>query len=172
MKKRKCTKCLLPKPLDEFHKDRRAKSGLSSHCKACARRYEAAGSKVRHTAAARRAVRARKAENARKAAALEVQVASFRPVSLAIASEIVYDRSLRDDCVQEALIRAWEILRSQPDASRPYIHKAIKCRIMDISMRQTFTGHTGQRGTLTDPLRRPHNSIDAMLDLGWEPTQD
>jgi DNA-directed RNA polymerase specialized sigma subunit, sigma24 homolog len=152
---KKCTKCFLPKTLDEFRKDSRLKSGRASICTLCDRA---------------RTTQPRRAARARKAAELEALVASYRPVSRAIAAELVYDRSLRDDCVQEALIRVWEILKREPDASRPYIHKSIKRRIMDISMRQTFTGHAGRQGVPVDPLRRPHNSLDEMLALGWEPT--
>jgi DNA-directed RNA polymerase specialized sigma24 family protein len=101
---------------------------------------------------------------------IEEQIKTFRSIAGILAAELVRDRSLRADCEQEAMIRVWEILTRQPGASRPYIHKSIKRRIMEVSKRQTWVGHTGRRGVPIDPLRRPHVSMDSLLEAGWEPT--
>ena len=40
--KKRCTKCGLEKPHDEFNKDKRNTDGLQSHCKACVKAYREA----------------------------------------------------------------------------------------------------------------------------------
>ena len=151
--KKVCTKCFMTKTLEEFRKDRSLKSGRAAICTMCDRA---------------RTTQPRRAAKARKLAELESKVASFRPVARTMAAELVYDRSIRDDCTQEALIRVWEILTRKPDASRPYVHTSMRNRIKEVSSRQTFVGHTGSRGAPVDPLRRPHASIDEMTERGWE----
>ena len=37
--KKKCSKCGFEKDTSEFHRDKRCKDGLYSHCKECAREY-------------------------------------------------------------------------------------------------------------------------------------
>lgn len=100
----------------------------------------------------------------------EAHVRSFRAVALTMASEIVEDKALFDDAVQEGIIQVWKVLSVKPDATRGYVHKAMRRRIREICVRQTFTGHTGKHNHPIDPLRKPHDSVEALSVDGWEPS--
>lgn len=97
------------------------------------------------------------------------ELEQHRPMVWALVTEIVGNRALHQDAAQEGLIRVWQVLRDRPHASRAYIRRAVRNRLLDISRRQTFTGHTGRRGSPIDPLRRPHGSLDSLRTSGWEP---
>jgi DNA-directed RNA polymerase specialized sigma24 family protein len=99
----------------------------------------------------------------------EEEIARYRPLVWALATEMV-SPALRHDAAQEGLIKVWEVLRDRPTASWGYVRRAVRNRLIDISRRQTFTGHTGRRGKAIDPLRRPHESLEALSANGWEPT--
>jgi DNA-directed RNA polymerase specialized sigma24 family protein len=104
-----------------------------------------------------------------EAKTIEEAILSYRGAAWSIAAEVVRDPSLRADAVQEGLIQVWKVLQARPGVDRTYVYRAIKNRMRDISMRQTFTGYDGDRRRGIDPLRRPHSSTDVMISAGWEP---
>lgn len=82
----------------------------------------------------------------------------------AMAKEFVDDKSMWDDCVQEAAIHVWRLQQRGEDHSPAYYNKAARTRIKEVATRQTWFGHTGRRGVPIDPLRRPHDSLDYMRE--------
>ena len=96
----------------------------------------------------------------------EEQLSAFSPLLWIMAREHVDDRNLHEDCVQEALIRVWQVAERQPRASPQYLRACARRRIQEVAKRQTWLGHTGKHGHPTDPLRRAHDSLDAIR--GWD----
>lgn len=86
------------------------------------------------------------------------------PLYYAMAAEHVDDRSIWDDCVQEAAIHVWRLQQRGLDHPPRYYHLAARRRIKEVAKRGTWTGHTGRHGRPMDPLRRPHDSLDAMFE--------
>lgn len=86
----------------------------------------------------------------------------------AMVKEHVDDRNLWDDCVQEAAIHVWRLQQRGIEHPDSYYHQAARRRIKEVAKRQTWLGHTGQRGPAhpIDPLRRPHDSLDQMAEAG------
>lgn len=81
----------------------------------------------------------------------------------AMVKEHVEDRSMWDDCVQEAAIHVWRLQQRGQDHPPAWYWKAARRRIKEVATRQTWTGYESKRGHPIDPLRRPHSSLDAML---------
>jgi hypothetical protein len=91
-------------------------------------------------------------------------LARIQPLVRAMVRERVEDPSIWDDCVQEALLRAWVIQNRGTDYSPRQVHAALRRRIAEVAGRGTWTGHSGRHGYPADPLRRPHDSLDQLLD--------
>lgn len=87
-----------------------------------------------------------------------------------MAKELVYDRALWDDVVQEARIHDWRIRTTRPGMSDRWYHKCARRKISEVSRRQTWTGYVSHRGHPIDPLRRPHESLDQLN--GWARDDD
>jgi DNA-directed RNA polymerase specialized sigma24 family protein len=88
------------------------------------------------------------------------------PLYYVMAKQYVDDPNLWDDCVQEAAIHVWR-LRQRPEAHPPaYYRKAARRRITEVAQRQTWFGYESHRGHPIDPLRRPHDSYDQLVE-GW-----
>lgn len=82
----------------------------------------------------------------------------------AMARENVDDPNLWDDCVQEAAIHVWRLRQRGGDEPDAYYHQAARRRIKEVARRQTWFGYQGRRGYPIDPLRRPHASLDQILE--------
>lgn len=91
---------------------------------------------------------------------------SFEPLINAYIYRKVQDRSIWEDCRQEARIIAWRVMQDRPDKPRQYIVTSIKNRINTVSARGSMTGSTCPQGFSVDPLRRSHDSIDALATRG------
>src|SRR5690242_6126383 len=86
----------------------------------------------------------------------------------AMVAEHVDDKSIWDDCAQEAAIKVWQLERRGGYAPGQ-LHRAARRRIHEVATRQTWLGHTGTHGKPIDPLRRSHDSLDAIREaLGQE----
>jgi DNA-directed RNA polymerase specialized sigma24 family protein len=86
----------------------------------------------------------------------------------AMAREHVADRNLWDDCVQEARIHIWKLRRRDVPHSEAYLNKAARNRIREVATRQTWLGHSGRHGYPVDPLRRAHDSLDALRESAMQ----
>lgn len=82
----------------------------------------------------------------------------------AMAREHVNDPGMWDDCVQEAAIHVWKLQERGEDHPPAWYHKAARRRIQEVAQRQTWTGFQGHRGYPIDPLRRPHSSLDEIME--------
>jgi hypothetical protein len=67
--------------------------------------------------------------------------AEVRPLLYAIAREWIDDKSLWDDCVQEGIIRIWQIESEGIPRSNAYLHKAARRRMREVAGTQLFFGH-------------------------------
>lgn len=101
-----------------------------------------------------------------------MDLAKLRPLLYAMAREHVDNKALWDDVVQEAMIHVWKLVERNPDHPAAYFHKCARTRIQEASKRQTWTGHTGVRGKLIDPLRRSHWSLDQLTEDGYFSWED
>jgi DNA-directed RNA polymerase specialized sigma24 family protein len=86
----------------------------------------------------------------------------------AMAKDYVSDRSLWDDCVQEARIHVWKLRQRGVPRTEAYYNKAARNRIINMGSRQTWLGHSGHHGYPVDPLRRPHDSLDLMYETAMQ----
>lgn len=86
----------------------------------------------------------------------------------AMAREYIEDRNLWDDCVQEARIHLWKLRQRGVPLSEAYSNKAARHRIMEVGRRQTWLGHSGRHGYPVDPLRRAHDSLDALNETAMQ----
>lgn len=93
---------------------------------------------------------------------------SFEPVIGVIVRDLVTNPTIWDDCKQEARIIVWRILNDRPDASRPYIHKAIANRVRNAAFYGQITGLTNPSGKTRDPLRGKFESLDDLGDKGFD----
>lgn len=82
----------------------------------------------------------------------------------AMAREHVDDPNLWDDCVQEAAIHVWRLRNRGLEHPDSYYHQAARRRIREVATRQTWTGYEGRHGRPIDPLRRAHDSLDAIRE--------
>lgn len=76
-------------------------------------------------------------------------------------SEQSSDIGIRDDLIQEARIKIWQILQERPDAVTGLLSVATKYRIRELVQRgQKWTGMKGRQGLERDPLRREWTTTD------------
>lgn len=96
-------------------------------------------------------------------------VAMHEPLAKTIAYERATSDAPAEDLAQEARIRIWELAQrkaGQNDDLRGLASVAMRRRVQEVVSRQTWTGYekAGGRTAGADPLRRPRESMDAIIE--------
>lgn len=89
--------------------------------------------------------------------------------ALKLARQVTSRRVLRsdpdhEDIAQEVALEILALAERRPDMPEGYLVGAGKRRLYDALKARTWTGMATNSGTPVDPLRRPHGSVDELLE--------
>lgn len=84
-----------------------------------------------------------------------------------MAAEITADTWMYDDMVQEGRIEAWRVSARYPGKPNGYYMRAARRRMFAVGPRhRPMLGEPSQQGRQTDPIRLPHDSVEAIQEEG------